>query len=66
MKNNLTKEEIFERRKKFFAECNREYPHIATFVATSSGIVEPMPETQEEWDNFHENLQFVDGTERLL
>lgn len=60
----LTQNEITERRKKFFDEYNKEYPHIGDFVATSSGIVEPKPSTQEEWENFHENLQFVEGTER--
>ena len=49
---------------KFFKDMNEDYPPVVTFVATSSGIVEPVPTTQDEWDNFHENLQFVDGIER--
>jgi len=60
----LNKDEIEKRRREFFNNINKEYPPVADFVATSSGIVEPAPSTQDEWDNFHENLQFVEGTER--
>lgn len=60
----LTKEEIVERRKKFFAELDAECPPITDLVATNSGQLEPLPESQEEWDNFHEHLQFVDGINR--
>jgi len=63
-KTTLTTEEIAERRKKFFEEMDTEYPPVVDFVATNSGILEPKPQNQEEWDNFHENLQFVDGTNR--
>ena len=63
-KTILTPEEIIERRKKFFEEMDSEFPPVADFVATNSGVVEPKPETQDQWDNFHENLQFVDGAER--
>jgi len=61
----LTAEEIAERRKKFFKEMNEDYPHVPILVATNSGVVEPLPETQEGWDNFHTNLQFVDGVARV-
>jgi len=57
----LTPEEIKTRREKFFAEINKEYPPAPAFVATNSGILEKLPQTQEEWENFHDNLQFVDG-----
>jgi len=63
-KTTLTPEEIAERRKRFFKEMNEEYPPVSDFVATNSGIVEPIPQTQDEWDNFHENLQFVEGINR--
>ena len=63
-KTTLTPEEIAERRKTFFEEINKEFPPVGDFVATNSGIVEPIPQTQEEWDNFHEHLQFVDGVNR--
>jgi len=59
----LTIDELNTRRKKFFEDMDKEFPPIAEFVATNSGIVEPKPQTQEEWDNYHENLQFVDGVE---
>ena len=61
----LTAEEIAIRREKFFREMNEEYPPIPKFVATNSGIIEPAPVTQDEWDNYHENLQYVDGVERV-
>lgn len=63
-KTTLTPKEIAERRKKFFEEIEKEYPPVGAFVATNSGIVEPIPQTQEEWDNYHENLQFVEGINR--
>ena len=61
----LTAEEIARRRAIFFKEMDEEYPHIPDFVATSSGVVEPLPQTQEGWDNFHDNLQFVNGVARV-
>jgi hypothetical protein len=66
MKQKLTNEEIQKRRRVFFEEMNKEYPSVVSFVATSSGIVEPIPQTQDEWDNFHENLQFVEGLNRAV
>lgn len=63
-KTTLTPDEITERRKKFFREMNEDFPHVSDFVATNSGILEPIPQTQDEWDNFHNNLQFVEGINR--
>jgi len=60
----LSPQEIDKRRKQFFESMDSEFPPISDFVVTSSGIVEPVPTSQEEWDNFHENLQFVDGIEK--
>jgi hypothetical protein len=65
MKNKiLTAEEKKIRRAKFFAEMNKEFPPVPGFVATNSGVLEKIPQTETEWDNFHENLQFVDGVRR--
>jgi len=63
-KTTLTKEELAERRRKFFAEMDAEYPPVTDLIATNSGLLEPLPENQEERDNFHEHLQFVDGINR--
>ena len=30
------------------------------YIITGSGTVEKLPTTQEEWDNYHDNNQFVD------
>jgi hypothetical protein len=62
----MTTDELIARRKKFFEEMNKEYPSMGSFIATNSGIIEPMPQTQDEWDNFHENLQFVEGFNRAV
>ncbi len=59
----LTSKEIKERRKVFFAKMDQEYPPVPVLVATNSGILEKLPETQDEWDNFYDNLQFVDGVQ---
>ncbi len=63
MKNTikLTPEERNLRRIKFFTEMDKEYPEVPALIATNSGILEKFPETQNEWDNFHEHLQFVEG-----
>lgn len=56
---NLTTEEKAQRRWTLFNETLKEYPHVPDLIATSSGILEPLPTTQEEWDNFRENLLYV-------
>ena len=61
MEQKLTKEEITLRRIKFFTELNKEYPPVRDFVATNSGMILPIPDTQEDWEDYHENLQLVEG-----
>ena len=46
-------ETLEQRRARLFADWDEEYPPInADFVVTSSGIVEQIPDTQEERDRF--------------
>lgn len=61
---NLTPEKM-ARRLKFLADTEMEYPSVKDFVITNSGVVEPLPQTKEEWDDFNENLRLVDGIDRV-
>lgn len=44
---------------KFLQDMDLEFPPVKDFVVTSSGVVEPIPEDQEERDRFfNENKKF--------
>jgi len=40
----------------FLASLDLEYPPVQDFVLTNSGIVEPLPTNQDDWDEFKTNV----------
>lgn len=64
MNNKVIKEltpELLQRRKEFFEKYNKEFPPITDFIATASGTIMALPETPAAWEEYKENLQFVEG-----